>query len=677
MLIRFPQKARPRRTAQRVRASALVAVEMLEDLQLLSASPALSTIAIPLLSAASGPAGSSSGQANALATNVAPMGHSPAQIAQAYGFNQVNFDNGAIAGNGAGQTIAIVDAYYAPTIASDLQKFDAQFGLAAPPSLTQYVEQGATVDSGWALETALDVEWAHAMAPGANIDLIEANNSSLGSLLSAVNFARNLPSVSVVSMSWGTSEFAAETQFDSLFTTPSGHIGITFVASAGDAGAGTTWPSVSPNVLAVGGTSLTTSGSGAYVGESAWSGSGGGVSLFESEPSYQSSVQSTGSRTTPDVAYDADPYSGFAVYDSIPYAGENGWFEVGGTSAGAPQWAALIAIADQGLALSGEGTLSNAQATLYTLPSSDFHNITSGSNGSDAMSGYNLVTGRGSPVANSIIEALSGQNTATSPAAVTATTATTTTSSTSTTHSNPPTSGGPTAPTGPSDPGRPTAPTNPTLPTKAEESRGVLAADVLAQPNVTPVLGNGGYQVGAIAVSSATVPLAADRFEMPTSVTSTITGLPDTDNLPTIAATNSTIVSASSVAAGGLSQRAELSAALPSIADGWSKFSPVTVFAEHATAAPVVTADSDEIAEPATSFGGGSPVDDASDNAIPAAAIDALFMNNGWLMQATNLVDPPPTSSSLGKTALAGLAASAGAFGLLAAIRRRRQASTL
>ena len=301
------RRLRSRRIERRAVSSAFVAVELLEDLQLLSAASPLNAVAAPLVTVVSAAAATpSASQATPLVTNVSPIGHTPAQIAQAYGFNQVSFDNGAIQGNGTGQTIAIVDASYDPNIASDLQRFDAQFGLAAPPSFSQFVEQGATTNSGWALETALDVEWAHAMAPGATIDLIEANNSSLGSLLSAVNYARNLANVSVVSMSWG-GEFAAETHYDNLFTTPAGHIGITFVASSGDGGAGTTWPSVSPNVLAVGGTSLSTNSSGSYVGETAWSGSGGGSSTFETEPSYQITVQTTGQRTTPDVAYNADP----------------------------------------------------------------------------------------------------------------------------------------------------------------------------------------------------------------------------------------------------------------------------------------------------------------------------------------------------------------------------------
>src|SRR5262249_36644131 len=147
-----------------------------------------------------------------------------------------------------------------------------------------------------------------------------------------------------------------------------------------DNGAGSEWPAVSPNVMAVGGTTLSLS-KGLYGSESAWGGSGGGYSQYVSEPGYQNPTQSSGKRSVPDVAYNADPDSGFAVYDSVRLSGQSGWFQVGGTSAGAPQWAALVAIADQGRALAGIGTLANAQAAIYSLPNADFHDIVSGSNG--------------------------------------------------------------------------------------------------------------------------------------------------------------------------------------------------------------------------------------------------------------------------------------------------------
>ena len=224
-----------------------------------------------------------------------PTGLSPQQITSAYGVNQISFSGGKIAGNGAGQTIAIVTAYHDPNISSDLAAFDKHYGLP-DPSLTVKNLGGSTTDPGWALETSLDVEWAHALAPGANILLVEAASGSLSDLFSAVSTASQQPGVSVVSMSWGTNEFWGESSFDSLFTTPAGHTGVTYVAASGDSGAwsGPMYPSVSPNVLAVGGTSLTLGSNGSYGSESGWSGSTGGFSgldsywwTYESQPSYQ------------------------------------------------------------------------------------------------------------------------------------------------------------------------------------------------------------------------------------------------------------------------------------------------------------------------------------------------------------------------------------------------------
>ncbi len=346
-----------------------------------------------------------------------PAGFSPAQIRHAYGFDQIAF--GSVQGDGSGQTIAIIDAYDQPNLASDLANFDATYGIAAPPSFTKVNESGGTAlpaaSQSWGLEESLDVEWAHAIAPGAKILLVEANSASFSDLITAVNYARSQPGVSVVSMSWGAGEFSGESGYDGNFTTPSGHTGVTFVASSGDSGSSGApeYPSVSPNVLAVGGTQLSADSSGNYLGETAWSGSGGGLSLYESQPAYQKGVvtQTTTVRGVPDVAYNGSGSSPFAVYDTSGYGG---WLEVYGTSAGAPQWAALVAISDQGRALAGEGALDGASQTLpmlYQLPASDFHDITVGSNGGfSASTGYDLVTGRGSPYANLVVAGLVGSS---------------------------------------------------------------------------------------------------------------------------------------------------------------------------------------------------------------------------------------------------------------------------
>jgi subtilase family serine protease len=350
-------------------------------------------------------------------TNSYVIGLTPAQVRHAYGFDLIAFAGGRVAGDGTGQTIAIVDAYDNPTIASDLQLFDRTFGLP-DPVFTKATPQGRPQASAiWGLESALDVEWAHAIAPRAKILLVEAASAGLGNLLGAVNYARSQPGVVAVSMSWGTAEFSSETYFDSYFTTLGGHLGgsglpggITFVASAGDAGAssGALWPSSSSNVTSVGGTRLYLNGTGAYRSETTWANGGGSTSRYETEPRYQYGFQSSSRRSTPDIAYNADPASGFAVYDSYGYHGQSGWFQVGGTSAGAPQWAALMAIADQGRALAGKSLLSGAPSTVYTLPASDFHDITSGSNGYAALPGYDLATGRGSPFAQRVVNDLVG-----------------------------------------------------------------------------------------------------------------------------------------------------------------------------------------------------------------------------------------------------------------------------
>jgi hypothetical protein len=343
-----------------------------------------------------------------------PSGFSPQQISQAYGFNRIAFNSGTLQGDGTGQTIAIVDAFSQPSIAGDLQAFDSAYGLAAPPGFTVLNQAGGATlppaDTGWGLEESLDVEWAHALAPGAKIVLVEASSDSWGDLMTAANYARNLPGASVVSLSWGSGEFLNETALDSHFTTPIGHNGVTFVAASGDSGSSSLqYPSTSPNVLAVGGTQLTTDTAGDYQGETGWGGSGGGVSAVEAQPSYQNGVvtQNGTSRAAPDVAYNGSTSSTYAVYDTSGYGG---WITVYGTSAGTAQWAALVAIADQGRALAGAGTLDGATQTLpaiYQMPGGNFHDITTGGNGAySAGPGYDLVTGRGAPVADLVVNSL-------------------------------------------------------------------------------------------------------------------------------------------------------------------------------------------------------------------------------------------------------------------------------
>ncbi|MFL5340798.1 MAG: hypothetical protein ACJ8F7_11670 [Gemmataceae bacterium] len=362
----------------------------------------------------------------------------PAQVRHAYGFDQISFlvNGQPIKGDGAGQTIAIVDAYDDPNIFGDLNAFDKQFSIeggvnlyskyGAATSFLTKVTQGTPRGSvGWGQEISLDVEWAHTIAPAAKIMLVEANTSSYANLFASVDYARGQPGVVAVSMSWGSGEFSTEASYESHFLTPTGHLGgsngiggsnlaggVTFVASSGDSGAPAGFPSVSSKVIAVGGTTLNVDSAGNVLSETGWSGSGGGPSTYITEPSYQTSFQSSGKRGNPDVSYNADPNTGFYVYDSYGSHGGN-WWAIGGTSAGSPQWAALVAIADQGRALSGSGSLDSGTQTLpalYNLASLSystyFRDITSGNNGYAAGTGYDFVTGLGSPIANQIVAGL-------------------------------------------------------------------------------------------------------------------------------------------------------------------------------------------------------------------------------------------------------------------------------
>ena len=340
---------------------------------------------------------------NPLVTNATPTGYTPSQIAAYLGLST----------GGAGQTIAIVAAYDDPNVISDLNTFSNNFALpltcgsaGANPSdcltFTEAMPQGTpTTDAGWALEISLDVQWAHAVAPQAAILLVDAASNSDTDLLGGIDYAAG-HGASVISNSWGEPEFRTETLSD-------GHCNLSSAVctfASGDGGNPGEWPAYDPYVIAVGGTTLTLGSNGSVSSEVAYSDSGGGVSQYEARPSYQNGFNSYANRGMPDVSYDADPSTGFAVYDSTTYQSQSGWFQVGGTSAGAPQWAAIIAVADQLRANVGEGPLNaasfGADATLYGVGSPSIADITSGSNGTcgsicTAQTGYDFVTGLGSP----------------------------------------------------------------------------------------------------------------------------------------------------------------------------------------------------------------------------------------------------------------------------------------
>jgi len=263
--------------------------------------------------------------------------------------------------------------------------------------------------TGWSNEIAIDIQWAHSIAPGATIMLVEAQSNGFSDLLAAVDAAVQ-NGATVVSMSWSGGESANESQSDTHFNVP----GVTFVAASGDDGHGVGYPAASPFVVSVGGTSLTLNSNGTWASETAWSGSGGGVSRYEIEPGYQSGVQTTGMRGVPDVAYDGNPDTGVPSYSSHKCSAcYTGWGQWGGTSIGTPQWGALFAISNALRVKGGKTTLTQPQNVLYPHAEAGYHDITSGSNGScgaqcTAGSGYDFVTGLGSPIADKLIGALAG-----------------------------------------------------------------------------------------------------------------------------------------------------------------------------------------------------------------------------------------------------------------------------
>ncbi len=363
-------------------------------------------------------------------------GYTPLQIQGAYGVSDGNAYNDNISfqginGDGAGQTIAVIEAGdnfgFVSTSdpnfnASALHIFDQEFGLPDPPSFQKYDEYGnvggtGTEVPGWSIEIALDVEWAHAMAPAANIILMEGYSSSLDDLMTANLTAATQLGADVISNSWGyyleaAGDGAEETYLDQAYLDPAlaANPGVTFLASSGDGGAfnGPLYPSISPNVVSAGGTSLVATGN-TWTAEYSWADGGGGISTNYSAPAYQQAVTGYSQRTSPDISSDANLETGVSVYD--PEYG--GWFLVGGTSVSSPTLAGEIAIADQGRTLLGGQPLNGPNQTLPGLYSSidyntNYHDITQdyngeGNNGYPTGPGYDLDTGIGSPQANGLI----------------------------------------------------------------------------------------------------------------------------------------------------------------------------------------------------------------------------------------------------------------------------------
>jgi len=316
---------------------------------------------------------------------------------------------------GGTKAIGIVDAYRYPTAMADLNAFSTQFGLPNVTSTNfKVVFAGGTggcagpqppsdPTGGWEGEQALDIEWAHAMAPAAKIFLVEAQLNSLDDLLVAEDCATKQVAAAgggEISNSWGGSEFSTETSSDSHFV----HAGIVYLASSGDS-AGTSWPNTSTNVVSVGGTTTRRVNSGAtfgnFIAEAAWEDGGGGLSLYEPRPSYQSVLPAASHRLVPDVSSDANPNTGVWVYDNNPVGGCC-WYVFGGTSVSSPTWAGIVNKAGHFAASSAAEltTIYNAynNATTYAA---DYHDITTGFcsfyDANLAVAKWDLCSGVGSP----------------------------------------------------------------------------------------------------------------------------------------------------------------------------------------------------------------------------------------------------------------------------------------
>ena len=325
--------------------------------------------------------------------------------------------------NGGSQSIAIVDAFDDPNAAADLASFSQQFGIPFSSERFKVVyasgtQPGTDPSGGWEIEESLDIEWAHAMAPHAMLYLVEADTNSFSDLFSAVLVATNLvrcghtnacPTQAhgkgEVSMSWGGGEFPSEADYDWVFSAPN----VVYLAATGDS-AGVIYPSASPNVIGVGGTSTARSlQTGDLIREIAWSDAGGGLSFYEPTPVYQAGIANIaqGARALPDVSADANPNTGLWVFDSNPIEGVvSSWWIVGGTSASSPVVAGILNAASTASGHFAQST-QDELARMYTdyasedKYSSGFWDITYGAcnyySGSFSGRGYDLCTGLGSP----------------------------------------------------------------------------------------------------------------------------------------------------------------------------------------------------------------------------------------------------------------------------------------
>ena len=389
--------------------------------------------------------------ASTAATTSVMVVHTPADIRRAYGMPSLS--KATPEDLGAGQTIYIIGAYNNPNLLSDLAAFNSSFGLpqctevkipvnsydALPPAPTDkctisvvYGDMYRTLmketppvyNRTWAVESALDVQWAHATAPLARIVVIESLNNFVNSFADGLKLANRL-GPGVVSMSWVAGELPTYTEkYETFFR----GTGMTYFAAAGDFGTQANWPATSPSVIAVAGTSLKVTATGRT--ETAWSKSGAGYSAYFKAPAYQTSLSGpagvTGrysttpgvrARASGDVAFNADPLTGQYVYFT-PKGGVGSWYSYGGTSIGTPQWAGITAAANAHRAKAGLGTLGKFHDRLYTYygPSiggyvGTFSDVSVGANGTaswcNSTYGWDVPTGWGTPNVSQLLGALS------------------------------------------------------------------------------------------------------------------------------------------------------------------------------------------------------------------------------------------------------------------------------
>ncbi|MGZ3587318.1 MAG: S53 family peptidase [Candidatus Limnocylindrales bacterium] len=367
---------------------------------------------------------------------------------------------------GKGRTIVIVDAYDNPYIETDLALFDAEFSLPAPAFQKVYPDGATPFDFtdpeqiGWSGEIALDVQWAHAMAPAAKIVLVLAASSDDADILSATKYAVDHNLGDVISQSFGEAESCVDPKIDAqqhqVFQKAT-QKGITLFASSGDDGAAqlncdftdyiksASSPANDPLVTAVGGTNLVADATtGAYGSERSWADqytcypvdsfgcSGGGFSNLFGRPSFQFGVDNTrpGHRGVPDVAFNGGVDGGVLTHWGVGLQAILGldptlpaFFAFGGTSAGSPQWAGLTALADQ----LGHHRLGDINDSLYriagrsALYKAAFHDIKTGNNnfqvtstetipGFSAKTRWDAVTGLGSPNAAVLLPLLAASH---------------------------------------------------------------------------------------------------------------------------------------------------------------------------------------------------------------------------------------------------------------------------